>query len=186
MIKNDTWIREQVLTNRMISPFVDYDECPKGVISYGLDSYGYDVRLGNTFEIFQPDYIHTSEIDPKNNGYRYTASFVGEICLIPPHAFVLARSVEYFRIPRSVRVLCIGKSTYARCAIIANVTPLEPEWEGVITIEITNTTQLPARVYANEGIISLCFFESDSVCERSYADKHGKYQSTTGITPARV
>lgn len=182
MIKSDKWIRAQ---HRMIQPFVDYGECPAGVISYGLDSYGYDIRLGDTFEVFQPNYIETSEIDPKNSGYRHTQTHIGESCLIPPGGFVLGRSVEYIRVPRNIRVICIGKSTYARCAIIANVTPLEPEWEGIITIEISNTTSLPARVYANEGIISLLFLEGEE-CERSYADKRGKYNFQTGITPARI
>lgn len=182
MLKNDKWIRDQ---KGMISPFVDYGECPKGVISYGLDSYGYDIRLGDQYEIFQPNYIDVSVIDPKNMK-QVTVPHRGQDCLIPPNSFVLARSYEEIKVPRNIRILCIGKSTYARCGIIANVTPLEPEWQGIITIEISNTTQLPARVYSNEGIISLVFLEADEECERSYADKSGRYQGQTGITPAKV
>jgi dCTP deaminase len=168
------------LENKMIEPFVD-SQVRQGVISYGVSSYGYDIRVGNEFKIFTN--INSSIVDPKSFD---TKSFIDvktdDFILIPPNSFALARTVEYFRIPRSVITVCVGKSTYARCGIIVNVTPFEPEWEGYVTLEISNTTPLPAKIYANEGIAQVLFFESDEGCERSYADKKGKYQSQTDIT----
>jgi len=182
-IKSDKWIKKMALDSRMIEPFVE-TQISKGVISYGLSSYGYDIRVAEEFKIFTN--VHTCIVDPKEFDPKSFMNFKGSICIIPPNSFVLGRSVEFFRIPRNIITLCVGKSSYARCGIITNVTPLEPEWEGYITLEISNTTPLPARIYANEGIAQILFFESDEECSMSYADKKGKYQNQTGITTARV
>jgi dCTP deaminase len=156
----------------------------QGVISYGLSSYGYDIRVANKFKIFTN--IFSAVVDPKNFDPKSMVDFEGDICIIPPNSFVLAQTVEYFRIPRSVLTVCLGKSTYARCGLIVNVTPFEPEWEGFVTLEISNTTPLPARIYANEGIAQVLFFEADEVCEISYADKKGKYQNQQTIVLPKV
>jgi len=182
-IKSDRWIKKMALDSRMIEPFVEA-QISQGVISYGLSSYGYDIRAAEEFKIFTN--IHTCIVDPKDFDPKSFVNFKGSTCIIPPNSFVLGRSVEFFRIPRRIMTLCVGKSSYARCGIITNVTPLEPEWEGYITLEISNTTPLPARIYANEGIAQILFFESDDECSVSYADKKGKYQNQTGITTARV
>ncbi|KRT68929.1 MAG: dcd, deoxycytidine triphosphate deaminase, dCTP deaminase [candidate division NC10 bacterium CSP1-5] len=182
-IKADAWIRRMALTHKMIDPFVD-SQVRDGVISYGLSSYGYDIRVADQFKIFTN--INTSIVDPKNFNPQSFVDFQGAICIIPPNSFALARTVEYFRIPRNVLTICVGKSTYARCGIIVNVTPFEPEWEGHATLEISNTTPLPARIYAGEGIAQVIFFEADQVCERSYADKQGKYQGQQEITLPRI
>jgi dCTP deaminase len=178
-VKSDRWIRKMALERRMIEPFAE-KQVREGVISYGVSSYGYDVRIGDEFKIFTN--INSTIVDPKSFDPRSFVDFRGDVCLIPPNSFALARSVEYFRIPRSVIVVCLGKSSYARCGIIVNVTPLEPEWEGIVTLEVSNTTPLPAKIYANEGIAQMLFFESDEVCEVSYADKKGKYQGQQGLT----
>ena len=169
--------------HRMIEPFEE-KQVREGVISFGLSSYGYDMRVANEFRIFHN--ALATVVDPKAFDDRSFVEYEGDICLIPPNSFVLASSVEYFRIPRNVLTLCVGKSTYARCGIITNVTPFEPEWEGYVTLEISNTTPLPARIYANEGIAQVLFFESDEVCEVSYRDKKGKYQGQTGVTTPRL
>jgi dCTP deaminase len=166
------------LEHRMIEPFVD-TQVRNGVISYGVSSYGYDIRIGNTFKIFTN--VFNSVVDPKDFDPKSMVDFVGDVCIIPPNSFVLAQTVEYFRIPRNVLTICVGKSTYARCGLIVNVTPFEPEWEGYVTLEISNTTPLPAKIYANEGIAQVLFFEADEVCEVSYADKKGKYQGQQNI-----
>ncbi len=178
-VKADRWIRRMALEHRMIEPFTD-KQVREGVISYGLSSYGYDVRIADEFKIFTN--ISSTIVDPKNFDPRSFVDFKGDVCVIPPNSFALARTVEYFRIPRNVIVVCLGKSSYARCGIIVNVTPLEPEWEGVVTLEVSNTTPLPAKIYANEGIAQILFFESDEVCQTSYADKKGKYQAQRGLT----
>lgn len=179
-VKSDRWIRRMAVEQQMIDPFVDR-QARDGVISYGLSSYGYDVRIGRNFKVFTN--VHNAIVDPKHFDPR---SFVDittdDFILIPPNSFALAQTVEYFRIPRNVITVCVGKSTYARCGLIVNVTPFEPEWEGFVTLEISNTTPLPARVYANEGIAQVLFFESDEVCEVSYADRKGKYQKQVAIT----
>ncbi len=172
-IKSDRWIRQMAAETGMIEPFAD-SQVRQGVISYGVSSYGYDIRVAREFKIFTN--VYSAVVDPKNFDPRSMIDFEGDVCVIPPNSFALARTVEYFRIPRSVLTLCVGKSTYARCGIIVNVTPFEPEWEGYVTLEISNTTPLPARIYANEGIAQVLFFEADEVCETSYADKKGKYQ----------
>ena len=182
-IKPDHWIRKMALEQRMIEPFADRG-LSKGVISFGVSSYGYDIRLADEFRIFTN--INNSVVDPKNFDTDSLVEFKGEVCVIPPNSFVLGRSVEYFRIPRNVMTICMGKSTYARCGIITNVTPLEPGWEGFVTLEISNTTPLPAKIYANEGIAQVLFFESDEPCEISYADKKGKYQAQQGVTLPKV
>ena len=179
-IKPDHWIRHMALTYDLIKPFI---ENPVDGISYGLSSYGYDIRVANEFKVFTN--VHNSVIDPKNFDPQSFVDKVGDTCVIPPNSFALARTVEYLKIPRSILVVCIGKSTYARCGIIVNVTPLEPEWEGQITIEISNTTPLPAIIYANEGIAQLLFFQSDKDCDVSYKDKNGKYQNQQGIVLPR-
>jgi dCTP deaminase len=176
-IQSDRWIIEQA-TKGMIEPF-ETSQVRSGVISYGVSSYGYDMRVANEFRIFTN--VLNSIVDPKAFDPRSFVEFEGDVCIVPPNSFALARSVEYFRIPRDVVTLCVGKSTYARCGIITNVTPFEPEWEGFVTLEISNTTPLPARVYANEGLCQIIFFQSDEVCETSYADRKGKYQSQKGI-----
>jgi dCTP deaminase len=182
-IKSDRWIRRMVETHGMIEPFepgqVRVVEGQK-IVSYGTSSYGYDVRCAAEFKIFTN--INSTIVDPKNFDTGSFVDFEGPVCIIPPNSFALARTVEYFRIPRSVLTVCLGKSTYARCGIIVNVTPLEPEWEGHVTLEFSNTTTLPAKIYANEGVAQMLFFESDEVCETSYKDRGGKYQGQKGVT----
>ena len=182
-IKSDKWIKRMAKEHQMIVPFEDR-QVREGVISYGLSSYGYDIRVANEFKIFTT--VNSTIVDPKNFDEQSFVDFKGEVCIVPPNSFALARTVEYFRIPRNVLTICLGKSTYARCGIIVNVTPFEPEWEGFATLEISNTTPLPAKIYANEGIAQVVFFESDEVCEVSYADKKGKYQAQRDITLPRV
>jgi dCTP deaminase len=182
-LKPDHWIRKMALEHGMIEPFVNH-QVRKGVISYGVSSYGYDVRVTDEFKIFTN--VYSAVVDPKNFDPRSMIDFRGEVCTIPPNSFALARTVEYFRIPRNVLTICLGKSTYARCGIIVNVTPFEPEWEGYVTLEISNTTPLPARIYANEGIAQVLFFEADEPCEISYADKKGKYQKQQDIILPKV
>lgn len=182
-LKPDHWIRRMVAEKRMIEPFVD-GQVREGVISYGLSSYGYDIRVAGEFKIFTN--IFSAVVDPKHFDPRSMIDFEGEVCVIPPNSFALARTVEYFRIPREVLTVCLGKSTYARCGIIVNVTPFEPEWEGFVTLEISNTTPLPARIYAHEGIAQVLFFQADEVCEVSYADKKGKYQRQQTIALPRL
>ncbi|HIJ60180.1 MAG TPA: dCTP deaminase [Nitrospirae bacterium] len=178
MVKNDKWIREMALKG-MIESFSESLK-KDGVISYGISSYGYDVRIRDEFKIFTN--INSTLIDPKSFDKKSLVDFKGDVCIVPPNSFVLASSLEYFRIPRDVLVLCLGKSTYARCGLVVNVTPLEPEWEGHITIEISNTTPLPAKIYANEGIAQLVFLQASEPCEISYKDRSGKYQAQKGIT----
>lgn len=183
-IKSDKWIRQMALgPQRMIEPFapdqVRYDGGRK-LISYGASSYGYDVRCTNEFKVFTN--THSVTVDPKNFDEKSFVDIESDVCIIPPNSFALARTVEYFRIPRNVLTICLGKSTYARCGIIVNVTPLEPEWEGHVTLEFSNTTTLPAKIYANEGVAQMLFFESDEMCEISYKDRGGKYQGQTGVT----
>ncbi len=182
-LKNDAWIRRMAREQKMIEPFVD-SQVRAGVISYGLSSYGYDIRVADEFKVFTN--VHSTIVDPKGFDPRSMVDVRGEVCIIPPNSFALARSVEYIRVPRDVLVICLGKSTYARCGIIVNVTPLEPEWEGHITIEISNTTPLPAKIYANEGIAQLIFLQADEPCQVSYADKKGKYQRQRGIVLPKV
>jgi dCTP deaminase len=177
-LKPDHWIRKTALEQGMIEPFAD-SQVRDGVISFGVSSYGYDIRVADEFKIFTN--VYSAVVDPKNFDPNSMVDFKGEICVIPPNSFALARTVEYFRIPRDVLTVCLGKSTYARCGIIVNVTPFEPEWEGYVTLEISNTTPLPARIYANEGIAQVLFFQADEVCEVSYADKKGKYQKQEAI-----
>jgi dCTP deaminase len=180
-IKSDRWIRRMAREHGMIEPFVD-GQVREGAISYGVSSYGYDMRVASEFRIFTN--VLSVIVDPKHFDARSFVEFDGEVCIVPPNSFALARSVEYFRIPRNVLTICLGKSTYARCGIITNVTPFEPEWEGHVTLEISNTTPLPAKIYANEGICQVLFFEADDddICQTSYADKKGKYQKQTGVT----
>ena len=178
-LKPDRWIRQMAKEHHMIEPFEDR-QVRQGVVSYGVSSYGYDVRVANEFKIFTN--VFSATVDPKNFDTKSMVDFTGDICIIPPNSFALARTVEYFRIPRSVLTVCLGKSTYARCGIIVNVTPLEPEWEGHVTLEFSNTTPLPARIYANEGVAQMLFFESDEVCGTSYRDRGGKYQGQQGVT----
>ena len=177
-LKPDHWIRKMAVERRMIEPFSE-GMVRSGVISYGVSSYGYDIRVAREFKIFTN--VFGAIVDPKQFDPKSMVDYEGEICVIPPNSFALARTVEYFRIPRGVLTVCLGKSTYARCGIIVNVTPFEPEWEGYVTLEISNTTPLPARIYANEGIAQVLFFEADEVCEVSYADKKGKYQKQQSI-----
>jgi dCTP deaminase len=186
-IKSDRWIRRMAEEQGMISPFEpdQVREGPNGkLISYGTSSYGYDVRCSAEFKIFTN--VHSATVDPKHFDERSFVDIQGDSCVIPPNSFALARTVEYFRIPRNVLTICLGKSTYARCGIIVNVTPLEPEWEGHVTLEFSNTTNLPARIYANEGVAQMLFFESDEVCQTSYRDRGGKYQGQTGVTLPRA
>ena len=178
-VKSDRWIRRMAREHRMIEPFAD-DQVRDGVISYGVSSYGYDMRVAREFKIFTNTL--SAIVDPKHFDPRSFVEFEGDVCLIPPNSFALARSVEYFRIPRDVITICVGKSTYARCGVITNVTPFEPEWEGFVTLEISNTTPLPAKIYANEGIAQVLFLGGEESPERSYADKKGKYQGQTGVT----
>jgi dCTP deaminase len=182
-IKPDKWIMRMVEEHQMIDPFVD-SQVKRGAVSYGVSSYGYDLRISDEFKIFTN--INTTVVDPKRFDQQAFQDFKGEVCIIPPNSFALGRSVEYFRIPRNVLTVCVGKSTYARCGIITNVTPLEPEWEGYVTLEISNTTPLPAKIYANEGIAQVLFLESDEECLVSYGDKKGKYQGQKGITLPKV
>lgn len=178
-IMPDTWIREQAQTNGMIEPFVEAQR-REGVISYGVSSYGYDARVAPEFKIFTN--VDSVTIDPKSFDDATFIDRQTDVCIIPPNSFALARTVERFRIPRDVLVICLGKSTYARCGIIVNVTPLEPEWEGHVTLEFSNTTPLPAKIYANEGACQFLFFKGDTPCEVSYADRAGKYQGQSGVT----
>jgi dCTP deaminase len=171
------------LEHGMIEPFVD-TQVRSGVVSFGLSSYGYDIRVGDEFKVFTN--INTTVIDPKQFDPRSFVDVKADVCIVPPNSFALAHTVEYFRIPRDVLTICLGKSTYARCGIIVNVTPFEPEWEGTVTLEISNTTPLPAKIYANEGIAQVIFFQSDDVCERSYADKSGKYLRQRGVTLPKI
>jgi dCTP deaminase len=167
----------------MIEPFVD-EQIRTGVVSYGLSSYGYDIRVADEFKVFTN--INSTVIDPKSFDPRSFVDIQSDLCIVPPNSFALARTIEYFRIPRDILTICLGKSTYARCGIIVNVTPFEPEWEGFVTLEISNTTPLPARIYANEGIAQVLFLQSDEPCERSYADKKGKYLKQTGVTLPKI
>ncbi len=186
-IKSDRWIRQTAEQARLIEPFEpnQVSEVEGGrVISYGTSSYGYDVRCSTHFKIFTN--INSAMVDPKQFAEDSFVDYQGDVCIIPPNSFALASTVEYLRVPRSVLVVCLGKSTYARCGIIVNVTPLEPEWEGHITLEFSNTTPLPAKVYANEGVAQLVFLETDEPCEVSYADRGGKYQKQTGVTLPRA
>jgi len=178
-IKSDRWIKRMAREHSMIEPFVD-DQVRQGVVSYGVSSYGYDVRVGREFKVFTN--VYNTVVDPKAFDPRSFVDIVADECTIPPNSFALASTVEYFRIPRDILTVCLGKSTYARCGIIVNVTPFEPEWEGHVTIEISNTTPLPAKIYANEGIAQLLFFEGDEEPEIAYADRKGKYQKQVGVT----
>jgi dCTP deaminase len=184
-IKSDRWIRRMAKEHGMIEPFAE-SQVRQGVISFGVSSYGYDMRVGPEFHIFTN--VHSPVVDPKAFDSRSFVEWEGDVCIIPPNSFALARSVEYFRIPRNVLTICVGKSTYARCGIITNVTPFEPEWEGHVTLEISNTTPLPAKIYANEGIAQVLFFEADQddVCEISYGDRKGKYQAQRGVTLPKI
>jgi dCTP deaminase len=182
-VKNDRWIARMAREEGMIEPFEER-QVRAGVISYGVSSYGYDIRVADEFRIFTN--VNSSIVDPKSFDPRSLVDVHGDVCVIPPNSFALARTVEYFRIPRSIITVCVGKSTYARCGIIVNVTPFEPEWEGHATLEISNTTPLPAKVYANEGIAQVLFLESDEECEISYADKKGKYQAQRGVVLPRI
>ncbi|SFJ10076.1 dCTP deaminase [Thermoflavimicrobium dichotomicum] len=183
-IKSDKWIRKMAVEYKMIEPFVDRNVGKGEAVSFGLSSYGYDLRVADEFKIFHN--ALNSVIDPKNISTDSFIDFKGDVCIIPPNSFALARSVEYFRIPENVLAICVGKSTYARCGIITNVTPFEPGWEGYVTLEISNTTPLPAKIYANEGLCQVLFLESDEICEVSYRDKQGKYQHQVGITLPKV
>ena len=185
-IKSDTWIR-RMAGQGMIEPFEAGQVKHLGgerLISYGTSSYGYDVRCANEFKIFTN--INSTIVDPKHFDSKNFVDMDAEVCIIPPNSFALARTVEYFRIPRNVLTICLGKSTYARCGIIVNVTPFEPEWEGYVTLEFSNTTPLPAKIYANEGVAQVIFFESDEVCETSYRDRGGKYQGQKGVTLPKI
>ncbi len=182
-IRPDTWIRRMARDHRMIDPFVD-EQMRAGVISYGVSSYGYDVRVGDEFKVFTN--VFNTVVDPKNFDPKSFVDIKADVCIIPPNSFALASTIEYFRIPRDILTVCLGKSTYARCGIIVNVTPFEPEWEGHVTIEISNTTPLPAKIYANEGIAQVLFFQSEDVCEVSYKDKKGKYHAQRGVTLPRL
>jgi dCTP deaminase len=177
-LKSDQWIKKMAVEQDMIKPFAE-NQVRQGVISYGVSSYGYDIRVANEFKIFTN--VFSAIVDPKNFNPQSMVDFTGDVCIIPPNSFALARTVEYFHIPRSTLTVCLGKSTYARCGIIVNVTPFEPEWEGYATLEISNTTPLPAKIYANEGIAQVLFFEADEQCAISYADKKGKYQKQQTI-----
>ena len=183
MIKSDRWIRRMAAEHRLIEPFEGgqvKEIDGRKVVSFGTSSYGYDIRCSNEFKIFTN--INSTIVDPKAFDEKSFVDFKGDVCIIPPNSFALARTVEYFRIPRNVLTICLGKSTYARCGIIVNVTPFEPEWEGFVTLEFSNTTPLPAKIYANEGIAQVLFFQSDEPCEVSYKDKKGKYQGQQGLT----
>ncbi|MBM3143516.1 MAG: dCTP deaminase [Chloroflexi bacterium] len=177
-LKPDHWIRKMALENRMIEPF-EPGQVRNGVISYGVSSYGYDIRVADEYKIFTN--VYSAIVDPKHFDPNSMVDFKGDVCVIPPNSFALARTMEYFRIPRNVLCVCLGKSTYARCGIIVNITPFEPSWAGYVTLEISNTTPLPAKIYSNEGIAQVLFFEADEECETSYADKKGKYQNQQSI-----
>jgi len=188
-IKSDRWIRRMAVEHRMIEPFEPSqvkEVDGRKIVSYGTSSYGYDIRCSNEFKLFTN--LNSAIVDPKNFDDKSFVDLKGDFCIIPPNSFALTRTVEYFRIPRNVLVACLGKSTYARCGIIVNVTPLEPEWEGYVTLEFSNTTPLPAKIYANEGVAQVIFLESDpdDVCETSYKDRGGKYQGQVGVTPPKV
>lgn len=187
-IRPDTWIATMATTKNMIEPFcntlIRTNEKQQKIVSYGLSSYGYDIRVANEFKVFTN--VHNSIIDPKEFKESSFVELTQDVCVVPPNSFALARSIEYFRIPRNVLTICLGKSTYARCGIIVNVTPFEPEWEGHVTLEISNTTPLPAMIYANEGIAQVIFFESQDECQTSYADRKGKYMGQRGITLPKV
>jgi dCTP deaminase len=186
-IKSDKWIRRMAAERGMIEPFEPNQVKRNGngsIVSYGTSSYGYDVRCSDDFKIFTN--INSTIVDPKQFDEKSFVDFKGGVCIIPPNSFALARTVEYFRIPREVLTVCLGKSTYARCGIIVNVTPLEPEWEGHVTLEFSNTTPLPAKIYANEGVAQMLFFDGDEVCETSYKDRGGKYQGQTGVTLPKI
>ena len=186
-VKSDRWIREMAREHGMIEPFEpDQVKVVDGrpVVSYGTSSYGYDIRCSDEFKLFTN--INTTIVDPKNFDPNSFVDVKSGVCVIPPNSFALARTVEYFRIPRRVLTICLGKSTYARCGIIVNVTPFEPEWEGFVTLEFSNTTPLPAKIYANEGVAQVIFFEADEECEVSYKDRGGKYQRQQGVTPPRM
>ena len=182
-ILSDRWIRDKALNESMIEPFVERQQAD-GCISYGLSSYGYDARVADEFKVFTN--VHSAVVDPKNFASNSFVDMKTDVCIIPPNSFALARTIEYFRIPRDVITVCVGKSTYARCGIIVNVTPFEPEWEGIVTLEVSNTTPLPAKIYAGEGIAQVLFFGGDEECETSYADRKGKYQSQKGLTLPRM
>ena len=182
-IKSDNWIKKMSSEYDMISPFTD-EQIKTGTISYGVSSYGYDIRVADEYKIFTN--VNNSIVDPKNFDENSFVDFKGDVCIVPPNSFALARSVEYFKIPRKVLTICVGKSTYARCGIIVNVTPFEPEWEGYVTLEISNTTPLPAKIYSNEGLCQVLFFESDEDCDTSYQDKRGKYLKQVGITLPKI
>jgi len=182
-LKPDHWIQKMVKEHRMIEPYADR-QVREGVISFGVSSYGYDIRVADEFKIFTN--VYSKIVDPKEFVTESMVDYKGDVCIIPPNSFALARTIEYFRIPRSVLTVCVGKSTYARCGIIVNVTPFEPEWEGFVTLEISNTTPLPAKIYANEGIAQVLFFEADEECEVSYADKKGKYQKQVEIVLPKI
>ena len=182
-IKSDNWIKKMALKNKMMEPFTD-KQTTEGAISYGVSSYGYDIRVTDEFKVFTD--VFNTVVDPKDFNEKSFVTMITDECIIPPNSFALARTVEYFRIPKNVITVCLGKSTYARCGIIVNVTPFEPEWEGHVTLEISNTTPLPAKIYANEGIAQVLFFEGDEQCDVTYADKKGKYQKQTGITLPRM
>jgi dCTP deaminase len=186
-IKADKWIRRMAESHKMIEPFESgqvREVDGRRIVSYGTSSYGYDIRCSDEFKIFTN--INSTIVDPKEFDPKSFVDFKGPVCIIPPNSFVLARTIEFFRIPRNVLTICLGKSTYARCGIIVNVTPLEPEWEGHVTLEFSNTTPLPAKIYANEGVAQVLFIESDEVCETSYKDRGGKYQGQTGVTLPRI
>jgi dCTP deaminase len=182
-IKSDRWIRQMALERKMIEPFEDR-QVRQGVVSFGLSSYGYDIRVADEFKVFTN--VYNTVVDPKRFDPQSFVDIKADVCIVPPNSFALARTIEYFRIPRDVLTVCLGKSTYARCGIIVNVTPFEPEWEGHVTIEISNTTPLPAKIYANEGIAQVIFFQSDEPCEVSYRDKSGKYQAQRGVTLPKI
>jgi len=182
-LKSDKWIREKSLGEEMITPFCE-GLVGEGVVSYGLSSYGYDIRVSDEFKIFTN--INAEVVDPKDFNQNNVVDFKGDVCIVPPNSFALARTIEYFKMPRDTLAICLGKSTYARCGIIVNVTPFEPGFEGHITIEISNTTPLPAKIYANEGIAQVLFLQGDEQCETTYSDRKGKYQSQTGITLPRI
>jgi dCTP deaminase len=177
-LKSDRWIRKMALEHDMINPFSE-KQVSQGVISFGVSSYGYDLRVADEFKVFTN--VNSTVVDPKNFDEKAFVTVRSDVAIIPPNSFALARSVEYFKIPRDVLTVCVGKSTYARCGIIVNVTPFEPEWEGFVTLEISNTTPLPAKIYANEGLCQILFFQGDEPCETSYADRKGKYQAQKGI-----
>ena len=182
-IKADRWIKRMALEHGMIEPFVE-SQSRTGVVSFGVSSYGYDIRVADEFKVFTN--IYNTVVDPKNFDPKSFVDIKADVCIIPPNSFALARTVEYFRVPRDVLVICLGKSTYARCGIIVNVTPLEPEWEGHVTLEFSNTTPLPAKIYANEGACQFLFLQGNEPCETSYADRAGKYMGQRGVTLPRL